>query len=216
MHRRDFIKGIAGATMLPAGFAHAAQMRKERQFTTKDLYINTRVIEKTCQKFHDAMWEKLDAENIFPTNIISDLNVCDDRHLFEYSKKQRIGWYGIAEVEKSPGIIDVLNRTVPPSRDRRFSVGLAIDIKLSDLYPNQDLSSFKYEDYRSVLNAVGDSIVRRYLRTKWKRLDGYGYSSHFTSIKISPDCARSEISELGKKGPYLRHVNFPIEVIQEI
>jgi hypothetical protein len=35
------------------------------------------------------------------------------------------------------------------------------------------------------------------------------YDGHWSNITVSVDMARSEINELGKRGPYSRTVNFP-------
>jgi hypothetical protein len=47
-------------------------------------------------------------------------------------------------------------------------------------------------------------------------LTGVDYSAHLTNISISTDLGREEMFELGRKGPYYRFVNFPIEVTTEI
>jgi hypothetical protein len=42
--------------------------------------------------------------------------------------------------------------------------------------------------------------------------DGNGYSAHIQNIRISVNLGRDEMHELGRKGPYWRYVNFPVEV----
>jgi hypothetical protein len=42
------------------------------------------------------------------------------------------------------------------------------------------------------------------------------YSSHLQNLSVSVDLGREELFELGRKGPYFRFVNFPIEVTSEI
>lgn len=42
------------------------------------------------------------------------------------------------------------------------------------------------------------------------------FSAHLSNITVSTDFNREEINELGRKGPYHRSVNFPIEVTCEI
>jgi len=54
----------------------------------------------------------------------------------------------------------------------------------------------------------------------WNRLDGTGlggislngYAAHIQSIQVSADLGRTELFELGKRGPYHRYLDFPIEV----
>jgi hypothetical protein len=54
----------------------------------------------------------------------------------------------------------------------------------------------------------------------WNRLDGTGlngiqlngYGAHIQSVQISADLGRTELFELGKRGPYHRYLDFPIEV----
>lgn len=47
-------------------------------------------------------------------------------------------------------------------------------------------------------------------------LTGSVYGAHLGSITISTDLNREELFELGRKGPYYRFVNFPVEVTTEI
>lgn len=42
------------------------------------------------------------------------------------------------------------------------------------------------------------------------------YGAHVQSITVSVDLGREAINELGRKGPYFRYVNFPVEVSTEI
>jgi len=42
------------------------------------------------------------------------------------------------------------------------------------------------------------------------------YSSMIQSINISIDLTRQEMPELGRRGPYCRNVEFPIEITEEI
>lgn len=42
------------------------------------------------------------------------------------------------------------------------------------------------------------------------------YGAHIQSIKISTNLGRENLNELGRKGPYHRYVNFPVEVRTEI
>lgn len=47
--------------------------------------------------------------------------------------------------------------------------------------------------------------------------DGAGnYSAHLQSLSVSVDLGREALNELGRKGPYFRYVNFPVEVSTEI
>jgi hypothetical protein len=41
------------------------------------------------------------------------------------------------------------------------------------------------------------------------------YGAHFQSIKVSCNLGREELFELGRRGPYHRYVNFPVEVTSE-
>ena len=42
------------------------------------------------------------------------------------------------------------------------------------------------------------------------------YGAHVQNISISADLGRDNLNELGRKGPYFRYVNFPVEVSTEI
>lgn len=42
------------------------------------------------------------------------------------------------------------------------------------------------------------------------------YSSHLQNLSVSVDLGREELLELGRKGPYFRFVNFPVQVTTEI
>jgi len=42
------------------------------------------------------------------------------------------------------------------------------------------------------------------------------YSAHVQTISVSVDLGREALNELGRKGPYFRYVNFPVEVSTEI
>jgi hypothetical protein len=46
--------------------------------------------------------------------------------------------------------------------------------------------------------------------------DGESYSAHIQSIRVSVNLGREELHELGRKGPYGRYVNFPVEVRTDI
>jgi hypothetical protein len=46
-------------------------------------------------------------------------------------------------------------------------------------------------------------------------LTGSDYGSHLQSISISSDFNREELFELGRRGPYYRYINFPVEVTSE-
>ena len=39
-----------------------------------------------------------------------------------------------------------------------------------------------------------------------------GYGAHISNIQISTDLGRTELFELGRKGPYHRYIDFPVEV----
>lgn len=43
-----------------------------------------------------------------------------------------------------------------------------------------------------------------------------GFSTHVQSIQVSVDMGRTELFELGKKGPYHRYMDFPVEVTTAI
>lgn len=47
-------------------------------------------------------------------------------------------------------------------------------------------------------------------------LSGTDYGAHLQSISVSCDLNREDLFELGRRGPYYRYVNFPIEVTSEI
>ena len=42
--------------------------------------------------------------------------------------------------------------------------------------------------------------------------DWQGYGAHIQSIQVSADLGRTELFELGKRGPYHRYLDFPIEI----
>lgn len=42
------------------------------------------------------------------------------------------------------------------------------------------------------------------------------FSAHIQNITVSADLGRDNLNELGRKGPYFRYVNFPVEVSTEI
>jgi len=42
------------------------------------------------------------------------------------------------------------------------------------------------------------------------------YGAHVQNITVSADLGRDNLNELGRKGPYFRYVNFPVEVSTEI
>jgi hypothetical protein len=42
--------------------------------------------------------------------------------------------------------------------------------------------------------------------------DGIGYAAHIQSIRVTANLGREELHELGRKGPYWRYVNFPVEI----
>lgn len=42
------------------------------------------------------------------------------------------------------------------------------------------------------------------------------YSSQIQSIKISCPLSREEIFELGRKGPYHKFINFPVEISETV
>ena len=42
------------------------------------------------------------------------------------------------------------------------------------------------------------------------------FAAHLQSISVSVDLGREALNELGRKGPYFRYVNFPVEVATEI
>lgn len=43
-----------------------------------------------------------------------------------------------------------------------------------------------------------------------------GFSAHIQTLTVSADLGRDELFELGRRGPYFRYVNFPVEVTTEI
>jgi len=49
-------------------------------------------------------------------------------------------------------------------------------------------------------------------RTSWGGTTWDGFGAHIQSIQISADLGRTELFELGKRGPYHRYLDFPIEV----
>ena len=49
-------------------------------------------------------------------------------------------------------------------------------------------------------------------KTSWGGLTWDGFGAHVQSIQISADLGRTELFELGKRGPYHRYLDFPIEV----
>lgn len=51
--------------------------------------------------------------------------------------------------------------------------------------------------------------------TNDKDADG-NYSAHVQSVTINTDLGREELMELGRRGPYFRPINFPVEVTCEI
>lgn len=46
--------------------------------------------------------------------------------------------------------------------------------------------------------------------------NGEDFDAHISNITVSTDLGREEINELGRKGPYLRSVTFPVEVTCEV
>jgi hypothetical protein len=42
------------------------------------------------------------------------------------------------------------------------------------------------------------------------------YNVHVQSIRVTVNLGRDELHELGRKGPYWRYVNFPVEVRTDI
>ena len=46
-------------------------------------------------------------------------------------------------------------------------------------------------------------------------LTGGEYGAHLQNVSISTDMGREELFELGRRGPYFRFVNFPVEVTSE-
>ena len=42
------------------------------------------------------------------------------------------------------------------------------------------------------------------------------YSAHIQTLTVSADLGRDSLNELGRRGPYFRYVNFPVEVSTEI
>jgi hypothetical protein len=49
-------------------------------------------------------------------------------------------------------------------------------------------------------------------RASWGGGAWEGYGAHVQSIQVSADLGRTELFELGKRGPYHRYLDFPIEV----
>lgn len=43
-----------------------------------------------------------------------------------------------------------------------------------------------------------------------------GYSAHITSVRVSANLGREQLLELGRKAPFFRYVNFPVEVTTAI
>jgi hypothetical protein len=49
-----------------------------------------------------------------------------------------------------------------------------------------------------------------------EKSNGIDFDAHLSSITVSADLGRDSSNELGRKGPYHRYVNFPVEVTCEI
>jgi hypothetical protein len=47
-------------------------------------------------------------------------------------------------------------------------------------------------------------------------LTGDVYGAHITSLSVSTDLGREAINELGRRGPYFRFINFPIDITTDI
>ena len=47
-------------------------------------------------------------------------------------------------------------------------------------------------------------------------LTGDVYGAHIANLSVSVDLGREALNELGRRGPYFRYVNFPVEVTTEI
>jgi hypothetical protein len=46
--------------------------------------------------------------------------------------------------------------------------------------------------------------------------DGTSYNAHIQNVRVSVNLGREELHELGRKGPYWRYVNFPVEIRTDI
>jgi len=69
-----------------------------------------------------------------------------------------------------------------------------------------------YSALPKVIPGIDSSGWNRYNGTGLGGISLDGYGAHVQSIQISADLGRTELFELGKRGPYHRYLDFPIEV----